>query len=133
MRDPAAFLRAAFRLLSPGGKLVLAVPHLGSRTRRVFSRSWGWYQVPVHLFHFSETALRALAQNAGFSVDQVSARGGDSLFVLMTLRHALIPRPVTPGPLSGAARVVVQAASRALRPYLYLGDDELVLVATKPH
>ncbi len=132
VRDPAAFIRAAFRLLVPGGKLVLAVPHLGSRAQRLFPRSWGWYQVPVHLFHFSQPALRRLAQDAGFLIDRVSARGGDSLFVLMTLRHALMSGPAAPQPLSGPARAAVRAASLLLRPYLYAGDDELVLVATKP-
>ena len=132
VRDPAAFLRAAFWLLTPGGRLVLAVPRPRVANPPRLFPILGWYQVPVHLFHFSQPALRALAQDAGFSVDQLSARGGDSLFVLMTLRHALIAGPVTPGPLSSAARTVVQAASVLLRPYLYFGDDELVLVATKP-
>lgn len=133
VRDPASFLRAAHQLLMPGGKLVVAVPHLGARTQRLFSTSWGWYQVPVHLFHFSREALRSLVQGAGFTIDRERRRGGDSLFVLMTLRHLV--RPGGPGaarPLSRAAEGVIRAASWLLRPYLYLGDEELVIVASKP-
>jgi 2-polyprenyl-3-methyl-5-hydroxy-6-metoxy-1,4-benzoquinol methylase len=136
--DPSLFLRAAFALLKPGGKLALVVPHVGSVTRRIFRSSWGWYQVPAHLFHFSERALASLCQSAGFTVDGQRTRGGDSLFVLMTLAHAVagLLRPVTephqPEALSPARRLIVRGASRLLRPYLYLGDEELVLVASKP-
>jgi SAM-dependent methyltransferase len=132
VRDPASFLRAAHRLLRPGGKLAVAVPHLGARTQRLFSTAWGWYQVPAHLFHFSSEALRALLGGAGFTIDREERRGGDSLFVLMTLSHLVRPPgPGARGPLSDAAKGVIRAASWLLRPYLYLGDEELVIVASK--
>jgi SAM-dependent methyltransferase len=133
VRDPASFLRRAFALLAPGGRLVVAVPHLGARSQRLFKASWGWYQVPVHLFHFSADALAALVQAAGFVVEQRRTRGGDSLFVLMTLSHALRPGAASgPHRVSGAEKAIIRAASLLLRPYLYLGDEELVVVASKP-
>jgi SAM-dependent methyltransferase len=133
VRDPGSFLRHAFALLKPGGRLVVAVPHLGARSQRLFSASWGWYQVPVHLFHFSADALAALVQTAGFVVEERLTRGGDSLFVLMTLSHALRPRaPAGPVRVSAPEKAIIRAASLLLRPYLYLGDEELVVVASKP-
>ena len=133
VRDPALFLRSAFTLLRPGGILVLAVPNLGSRTQRLFPRAWGWYQVPAHLFHFSDKALTALCQKAGFTVEAPETRGGDSLFLLMTLSN-LARRAAAgqPAPLSPIEKLAVRAGSLLLRPYLYLGDEELVLVASKP-
>jgi 2-polyprenyl-3-methyl-5-hydroxy-6-metoxy-1,4-benzoquinol methylase len=135
--DPLLFLRAALALLKPGGKLALVVPHVGSVTRRIFRTSWGWYQVPAHLFHFSRRALRSLCESAGFAVDGQRTRGGDSLFMLMTLAHAVggLLRPGTetqrPEPLSVTRQLLVRGASIFLRPYLYLGDEELVLIASK--
>jgi 2-polyprenyl-3-methyl-5-hydroxy-6-metoxy-1,4-benzoquinol methylase len=133
VRDPSLFLRSAFRLLRPGGILVLAVPNLGSRTQRLFPSAWGWYQVPAHLFHFSDKALAALCRQAGFTVEAQETRGGDSLFLLMTLSNlARGPATSEPAPLSRIEKLAVRAGSLLLRPYLYLGDEELVLVASKP-
>lgn len=115
--NPSLFLRAAFALLKPGGKLALVVPHVGAFSRKVFRSSWGWYQVPAHLFHFSERALASLCQSAGFAVDGQRTRGGDSLFVLMTLAHAvarvLHPNAETQQPqaLSPARQLMIRGAS----------------------
>jgi SAM-dependent methyltransferase len=130
--DPASFLHAAFRLLRPGGKLALAVPHLDSRSRRIFARAWGWYQVPAHLFHFSGPGLAALCQASGFTIERSHRRGGDSLFVLMTLHNAARRSDGRRGPLSPATKLAVRAASLLLRPYLHVGDEELVVIASKP-
>jgi len=133
VRDPMLFLRSAFTLLRPGGILILAVPNLGSRTQRLFPTAWGWYQVPAHLFHFSDKALTALCRQAGFTVGAPATRGGDSLFMLMTLSNlARGPAKGEPAPLSTVEKVAVRAGSFLLRPYLYVGDEELVLVASKP-
>ena len=107
------FCGPRFGCLRPAEGWCWPFPTSGHEPAASSPQSWGWYQVPVHLFHFSQPALRALAQDAGFSVDQLSAHGGDSLFVLMTLRHALIAGPVTPGPLSSAARAVHPGSQRA--------------------
>jgi SAM-dependent methyltransferase len=136
--DPVRFLRCAVELLLPGGALVLAVPHFGSRSQRLCGAAWGWYQVPVHLFHFSQRSLAALCSEAGLvGLDDVR-RGGDSLFVLMTMYH-LVKRlggkrsaEQAPRPLSPLGAGIVRAASRVMRPYFYLGDEELVMVARKP-
>ena len=133
VRDPLLFLRSAFTLLRPGGILVLAVPNLGSRTQRLFPTAWGWYQVPAHLFHFSDKALTALCRQAGFTVEAPETRGGDSLFMLMTLSNLTRgPAKSEPAPLSNIQKLAVRAGSLLLRPYLYVGDEELVLVASKP-
>jgi 2-polyprenyl-3-methyl-5-hydroxy-6-metoxy-1,4-benzoquinol methylase len=135
--DPLLFLRAALALLKPGGKLALVVPNVGSLSRRIFGTSWGWYQVPAHLFHFSARALVSLCQSACFVIDGQRTRGGDSLFLLMTLAHTVdrLLRPSAeqqPATLSPARKLIVRGASLFCRPYLYLCDEELVLIAAKP-
>ena len=122
--DPLLFLRAALALLKLGGKLALVVPHVDRRRGGSFDLL-GWYQVPAHLFHFSRRALTSLCASAGFAVDGQRTRGGDSLFMLMTLAHAVggLLRPGAetqpPQPLSPARQLLVRGASLFLRPYLY--------------
>ncbi len=133
--DPRAFFAAAAALLVPGGRLVIAVPNFAARLRRVAGRSWGWYQVPVHLHHLTAAGLRHLAHDAGLAVDAEATRGGDTLFLALTATQGLGrtvrgddgARASGPGP-----RLALGLAGRLLRPYYRLGDDELILVARRP-
>jgi hypothetical protein len=55
----------------------------------------------------------------------------------MTLAHTVdrLLRPSAehqPATLSPARKLIVRGASLFFRPYLYLGDEELVLIAAKP-
>ncbi|MEW5848258.1 MAG: class I SAM-dependent methyltransferase [Myxococcota bacterium] len=131
--DPALFLETARTLLAPQGRLCICVPNFDARARRVFPRAWGWYQVPVHLHHFTEHSLRTLLQSHGFCVEDVRRRGGDSLFVLITLAQGagMAPRSDAMGPPGLLTRAAVQAASTLLRPYYRLGDDELMVLARR--
>lgn len=128
--DLGSFLETARRLVAPGGRLCICVPNYDARARRVFREAWGWYQVPVHLHHFGLSSLERLLGDHGFTVDRHERRGGDSLFVLLTLLQSVGKAPsseaVEPG-LVGKA--LVRTASTVLRPYYFLGDDELLVVA----
>ena len=127
--DPHAFLAAAQTRLAPGGRLVICVPNFEARLRRVARSSWGWYQVPVHVHHFSSRALHRLLAAAGFSVVDQRVRGGDTLFLLLCLFQALRLRPGARA--SGRfARAALQVLGELTRPYYNIGDDELVMVAT---
>jgi SAM-dependent methyltransferase len=130
--DPASFLRCARDLLTPTGRLCICVPNYDARARKVFRESWGWYQVPVHLHHFGSRGLASLLEENGFAIEQTERRGGDSLFVLMTLLQSLGQMPSSsdakaPSPVG---RALVRTASTLLRPYYFIGDDELLVVAS---
>ncbi|TMQ10555.1 MAG: class I SAM-dependent methyltransferase, partial [Deltaproteobacteria bacterium] len=87
--DPRGFLATARALLSPGGKLVLCVPNFEARLRKVARSGWGWYQVPVHLHHFSSRALHRLLDDAGLAVEAERTRGGDTLFLMLSALQTL--------------------------------------------
>jgi SAM-dependent methyltransferase len=129
--DPKAFLSCARSLLAKGGKLCLAVPNYEARARKVFREAWGWYQVPVHLHHFSAGGLATLLDSAALSTERISRRGGDSLFVLMTLLESVGKMPSSSETKAPRAvdRVLVRTASALLRPYYFVGDDELLVTA----
>lgn len=129
--DPRAFLASAKALLEPGGKLVLAVPNFEARLRRVAPRSWGWYQVPVHLHHFSSRALHRLLGDADFAIDSERTRGGDTLFLLLSALQTLGVSVGSGGGGSGSRlmRTALRVIGEATRPYYALGDDELAIIA----
>jgi 2-polyprenyl-3-methyl-5-hydroxy-6-metoxy-1,4-benzoquinol methylase len=66
--DPAAVVRAAARLLAPGGVFQVAVPDAGSRHARWFGRYWFHYEVPRHQVHFTGRTLTAMLTREGFEV-----------------------------------------------------------------
>lgn len=131
IRDFDGFVRTAMSLLRPGGRLVLCVPHFGSRTQRWFRRSWGWYQLPVHLQHFSPAAIRRLAPRSGAEVEEISFNGGDSLFVLLTLMYATVGPPRGTSRTTALRKVVIALASWLLRPYYFVGDEEMFVILRK--
>jgi 2-polyprenyl-3-methyl-5-hydroxy-6-metoxy-1,4-benzoquinol methylase len=129
--DPRAFLATARRLLEPGGRLVIAVPNFEARLRRVARSGWGWYQVPVHLHHFSSRALRRLVGDAGLELVTERTRGGDTLFLALSALQTLgvgVGGAAGDGG-GGLARTALRAAGELLRPYYVLGDDELAIIA----
>jgi 2-polyprenyl-3-methyl-5-hydroxy-6-metoxy-1,4-benzoquinol methylase len=68
---PLAILREAFKLLVPGGKLVVACPNLDSWAFRTFGPSWFALDLPRHLVHFTPATLTAMLTAGGFRVEQM--------------------------------------------------------------
>ncbi|MBA4188806.1 MAG: hypothetical protein C0467_12475 [Planctomycetaceae bacterium] len=66
VHQPVQVLRDAYRLLVPGGCLVVAVPNFESLTRSWFGEHWFGLDVPRHLTHFTPATLTASVQAAGF-------------------------------------------------------------------
>jgi SAM-dependent methyltransferase len=66
--DPAAYLRAARRLIAPEGRLVVQVPNAASWQFRILGRSWNGVDVPRHLFDFRDRDLETLLERCGFEV-----------------------------------------------------------------
>jgi 2-polyprenyl-3-methyl-5-hydroxy-6-metoxy-1,4-benzoquinol methylase len=132
--DPWSFVASAREMLVAGGQLVICVPNFGARLRALAPRSWGWYQVPVHLVHYSRQALERLLREAGFAVGDVRTRGGDTLFLALTALQSL-------GLASGAAstssrqpalaRAMLGVLGQITRPYVALADDELAVIARR--
>ncbi len=63
---PLELLRAAHRMLVPGGLLVVAVPNLGGLPFRWFGPSWVGLDLPRHLTHFEPHTLRRMLCRAEF-------------------------------------------------------------------
>ena len=63
---PLAGLRAAHRVLKPGGVTVIKTPNYASWNRRVMGMDWCGYHIPAHCNYFTPETLGKMLQEAGF-------------------------------------------------------------------
>lgn len=54
------YLQQFYRLLAPGGVLIIAVPNYESDDARYYGAYWAAYDVPRHLYHFSRQSMEQL-------------------------------------------------------------------------
>jgi methionine biosynthesis protein MetW len=67
--QPAQVLRGVYRVLKPGGTLVLSTPNADGWGARLFGRRWIHWHAPYHLQFFSRSSMAALARECGFDVE----------------------------------------------------------------
>ncbi len=70
--DPRATLAECFRVLAPGGQIVLTTPNLDSHGHRRFGAAWRGLEVPRHLVLFTPRALSELVAEIGFGAIEVA-------------------------------------------------------------
>ena len=83
LADPKLFFEELDRILKSGGDIYLAFPNMESFWKSFFGKNWlsGWF-APFHLFHYSEKAIRLLADERGFNIVQSWQSTPTSWFLL---------------------------------------------------
>lgn len=66
--DPIAYLREMYRLLKPGGQLMLAFPNYASVPRALLNEKWGTWCLDSHLWQFTAAQMRGLLRTEGFRI-----------------------------------------------------------------
>lgn len=128
--DPKLQLKALWKKMPESGRLVLITPNSSSLSRRLFGRYWGYWQVPVHINHFNIQSMRKLLKDTGFKIVESRNYGADSLFFLSTLANIIGTRNST-NQLSALNRIVVRISTILLRPWYFIGSEDMVVVAVK--
>ena len=71
------------RLIKKDGHILIAVPNLKSYDAQKYKEHWAAYDVPRHLYHFSELDVKALAAKHGLVVEKTLPMKFDSFYVSM--------------------------------------------------
>lgn len=69
------------RLLKKDGLLVVAVPNFKSYDAQVYGQNWAAYDVPRHLYHFSQTSIKKIFDEFSFKLVSKKALPFDSFYV----------------------------------------------------
>ncbi|MBN1898908.1 MAG: class I SAM-dependent methyltransferase, partial [Spirochaetes bacterium] len=71
MVDPNRTLEEMRRILKPGGKVLIGVPHIKSMNATVFKEYWYYLGAPFHPFNYSVITLQKMLEKHGFIVEKV--------------------------------------------------------------
>ena len=69
------------RLLKPTGTLIIAVPNFKSFDAKYYGKFWAAFDVPIHFWHFSKTAIKLLFEKEGMKLEKVLPMKFDSFYV----------------------------------------------------
>jgi len=127
MTNPQKIVAKVFKILKPGGCLVVFTPNRESLSARIMGRNWTHYKTE-HLFYFSPKSLKEFLNKEGF---ETVAQGGASKALNITYINSqfqTFPTPV----LTPLFKLIVRylPAPLVLKPF-YLSTGEMFLVARK--
>lgn len=77
--NPLVILQDLVRLCYRDTQVIIAVPNISNVKRWFFPRKWGYWQVPLHITHFSKISLDRLLEDAGFVSEKWAYRNSDFL------------------------------------------------------
>lgn len=69
--------------LSPGGKMLIAVPNYESYDSRYYKSHWAALDVPRHLWHFNKKSMQKIFGNFGMIIENVYPMYFDAFYVSM--------------------------------------------------
>ena len=70
-------------LLKPNGRLIIAVPNYNSYDAKHYKSYWAAYDVPRHLWHFSQTSIKKLVSKNNMEVVEVLPMSFDAYYVCL--------------------------------------------------
>ena len=69
------------KLITKNGKLIIAVPNYKSYDAKYYNKFWAAFDVPRHLWHFSETSISKLFATVNLKVEKTLPMKFDAFYV----------------------------------------------------
>jgi 2-polyprenyl-3-methyl-5-hydroxy-6-metoxy-1,4-benzoquinol methylase len=69
------------RLVKPNGTIIIAVPNFKSYDAKHYGKFWAAYDVPIHFWHFSKTAIKLLFEKENIKLEKILPMKFDSFYV----------------------------------------------------
>jgi len=133
--EPTDTIAEIYRILRPGGKMIVTTPNIESWGHRYFGSSWVALDPPRHLYLFNYKNLHLLADKAGFSHRATFGTLNTTPFNFIQSRRIIhegrgdLGRPANRREvIYGRAGSIIEILGRALTPR---AADELLLEASK--
>jgi len=137
VHEPLELLQECYRILKPGGMLVVITPNAESWGHKRFRESWRGLEPPRHLHIFSLRNLRRAIEKANFKMVRASTIATGSYYILSASRA--LARGITPGArmniqfargqiLAGMAYQIAEIALHTVRPWV---GEEILVTARK--
>jgi 2-polyprenyl-3-methyl-5-hydroxy-6-metoxy-1,4-benzoquinol methylase len=83
VHDLQGYMKQLKQLLTPAGKLFIAVPNYTSADAQHYGTHWAAYDVPRHLYHFSPKSMEMLAAKHGFKLLKYKPMWADPFYIAM--------------------------------------------------
>ena len=75
------YINSLKNLLKPNGVLIIAVPNYKSHDAIYYGKFWAAYDVPRHLWHFSQKSINLLFKNIGLDLVKTLPMKFDAYYV----------------------------------------------------
>ena len=83
VHDLKKYIAQLSALLTPSGKIFIAVPNYTSYDAEHYGEHWAAYDVPRHLYHFSPESMNVLINQHGLKIKKMKPMWFDSFYVSM--------------------------------------------------
>ena len=137
LADPIGTLTECWRVLKPGGRLIIITPNTESLGHRIFGEAWLYLDPPRHLNICSWMALKACVEKAGFQAANIKSTERNTSSVWMGSRVIHQDGKLSSGKLPAKHRFGTSLGGLGFLMPEYLfsffikSGEELVLKATK--
>jgi len=79
--DLHSYLDVIKKLLNDNGTFIVAVPNINSWDAKHYKSMWAAYDVPRHLYHFSQKSMNELMESANFKLHKIVPMKFDSYYI----------------------------------------------------
>lgn len=123
--NPVDTLASIREVMKDSSKLVIVVPNAIPQRRK----SWGYWQVPIHISHFNLNSLSKVLESTGFSISKVGYRSIDILGMGLTILNQINLNSVPK--TNRLVTFLLPAFGFLWHSFYRLGKSDLIVIAAR--